>query len=191
LKKYIVFTDCHKFGADPSPNIVFPKTREEVIATNSISIGDNFDLYNAPKKEVENCRKERDEHYRIFGNSCVSGNHDLETDTKSLFKIVDDHILISHGDVLFWGMDMAMSFRSKKAGSVYLYRVWARAVSKFRTFTGAGMSEKNIMECVKAAKAVKCDVVVTGHRHCKHMIVAERDGVTVINLPRGRNEVYL
>jgi predicted phosphodiesterase len=187
--KMVIYSDIHYYGADPVPVSDMPKTYEEVIATNSVSTGDNYDVRNAAHKHVEKCRAELAEHQAIFKERYVSGNHDLEM-TNIVSKV--GNVLITHGDwYIFWDETRATEFRTQSAGQGAFSRLWKFGASQIRNITGAKMSNDEIYKAVMLAKTYGCGTIVMGHSHPAKVFDKTVNGVRVINVPRGRTEIEI
>lgn len=183
----IIYSDIHYYGADPKPVIGLPQSYEEVLATNSVSIGDNYDLRYAALDQVEQCSIDLAQHRAMFKERYVSGNHDL-TMERLLSKV--GSVLITHGDwYITWGLAQSKAFRTQSAGAGRFSRALQYLSSKFRTLTGASLSKEDLQRVVMLARINNCQTVVFGHIHCKSLISKEIEGVKIFCVPRGRTEL--
>ena len=185
-KLYTFFTDVHEGG--PCPSKV-----EWDFGPRSFYLGDNVDVrWWSPKRSILSAYERLYYFKRMFGDRFVRGNHELNMITAPDW-IKTNGILITHGDYLFWGKEMADSYRKKERSHNSL----ARRVSSFFSCTLSHwfqlpVSKKFLQRCAKVARLNGCHTVVCGHWHPKKVrTFISSDGLRVVILPRGRTDLYL
>lgn len=181
-----IYTDLHIYGIRP----YVPATLK--YDDDCYYIGDNVDLSNCPKKLIPQAEALDKEMRERSPGRYVSGNH--ERDTKGPFHIVvNNDVLLTHGDIPLWGLEKAMEYRSKKKGKSKWKRflknlIWKKAKPNGKP---TKLSKKQIERCVALANDFKCKTIIMGHRHPGVTYDKVHEGIRVIVLTRGYNELEL
>lgn len=186
--KIICFNDIHRYA----PNEIKVKLE---YGPNVYYLGDIFDLKNCRKDMVPFVREEL-RTSRFKARYYVSGNHDpLESgyDPDVMFIITNGKpVIFSHGDEVSWGREKARGFRRKSNGaSVFHRNIVVPIISWYERTIGRTPSKADIQRAVSMAKAREATTHIMGHYHPKETYDQVHDGVRIVILKRGRNEVEI
>jgi UDP-2,3-diacylglucosamine pyrophosphatase LpxH len=157
----------------------------------SYFIGDIVDLANCKKKHLEKAKQIR---WELATRSLgwVDGNHERIDLNNTVLMIHNSVIAVIavHGDFEAWGDKKAIAYRSKKHGAGWFKRnLWVRSLKVFEKFGKHKPKQKMINNLIKKAKDFEASVIICGHTHPKKTYDEVHDGVRVIVLKRGLNEV--
>lgn len=129
---------------------------------------------------------------KIFGDSHpVMGNHELEFSQRQFSFDTETKTLFTHGHQVFWSEEKINRWAKKKPGRGPIMRFLALFYSKWRMLKQPKIKDAHMDRAVELAKEFGAVTVVTGHRHPKERLYCSKDGVTLIVLPRGRNDIFL
>ncbi len=190
MKKYTIFSDYH-IGHPYAlkPNFSFSE--------NTVFLGDNFDIKNALKKDLDKItrlKKETIDNCKKGNGIILYGNHSLEpiTNRSGLFAI-RDNVLFTHGDIIQWGSKRTHFYRTfyspGKSKFYWVLLKWWRNL-----FPGniTKLSKKQIRRAVKLAKQNKCKTIVMGHFHpSKGIIDLKEEGIRIVVVQRGKAVIRL
>ena len=188
LVKYTVFTDCHNgVPVEKCPEL-FAMSSAQAKALNAYSIGDNFELKNCDKKNQLGLERSYAWHKAQFVGRFVSGNHDAQGYSNDYDAYVTQgnmRILFTHGDFPLWGNAKSMKFRNETHG-----QGWGFIQKVLANKTGS-ISNSEAAQLADYAIARGANVIISGHVHVAPKFEQVVKGVRVINLPRGKNELWL
>lgn len=151
-------------------------------------LGDVIDLKNCPKRQVDVYHGMA----RELAKTCnyLFGNHEAMGSVGVRF-IKYQNIILSHGDLEAWGEERALKFRNSPHGAGPLKRMMVAAIDEARLLIDAKLSQEHIDRACKLMRDNGCDTYICGHKHPKQRIVHEVNGMKIIVLQKGRNEVNL
>ncbi len=186
-KELVIYSDLH-IGAPT-------EIKEKIICTkNTIFLGDNFDLKNTLKNnlnEIEKLRLETIQNCRKVGGIYISGNHSLES-IKSNFYQIRESVLFLHGDVIDAGIGRANIWRKIfRKGKSKLYWLLLREYRKYFSGETSSFKKRYFERAYNLAKINKCHTIVMGHFHPKKLIDLNYNGVRIIFVPRGKSKIKL
>lgn len=186
MRKIICYNDVHEGGPHPV------KVQWD-FGKDCFYLGDNIDLSHALKADIPKLLLDLKHFARIFEGRFVRGNHELNAvDGPDWLKV--GNTLLTHGDFIFWPKKYAMHYRMKRPKGTHWLRRWLSlsGLDFLRHFLPeARLSRRLLRKMALMASKHKCSMVVTAHRHPKNVIRAEYNGIKVIVLPPGRNEVEI
>lgn len=196
MKKKIIFSDCHWNSLDAED--VRPEFGEDVIY-----IGDNHEFKNIDVKDVPMLISK----YRDFltkahmsGTRVLSGNHEVSVGNKfcwryndTIYDIQGKGVLYIHGPEITWSKNKYKKWKVKPPGMSKFKRKISCFLSKLRSKIGTRgtLSKKKLKKASDLAKEFECSTIVFGHTHPSKLIDQTYNGVRVVNVPRGRTELYL
>lgn len=185
-----VYADNHWFG--PTPSKAAPE-----YGTRVFYIGDNHEFKNILKKNYPrhlNTYQKFLKKCKETGTNVLNGNHEVSVGEELLgVKFLIDKAtstLLVHGDYpLYSDKDYEKWHTRKPCKSRRV--IWGIKIKNlFRNKKGATkLSGAKIKIFTNLAKAYQMDNVVFGHCHPRHLLVAENDGVTIYNVPRGKTKI--
>lgn len=183
---YRFITDLHLGTpiAITAPADLLEASVEKIERLNLYYLGDNIDLKRCTPKDYPYYLTAITHIRRNFIDRFVSGNHELTTN--AIYKVIDNHILITHGDFAMWGEEKSFAFRRMKPAQGY--GLISRVVELFRS---GRVSNKDELRLSEFASSHNCDTLVCGHVHVKERFDEKVFGVRVIVLPRGLSEVEI
>lgn len=151
--------------------------------------GDIVDMACCPKRDVKKLREYQASLIKKFGDYYVRGNHDLIPD-HSPHVIIGDTIF-THGHLLGKRADYWRKYENKKAGASWLKLLWVDFADDMDWIKGKLFTVKEdvVKGAINLAKFYGCKQVVMGHFHPLNDIIIEREGVRIIILKKGFNQV--
>jgi uncharacterized protein YxjI len=195
-KKRIVYCDTH-YGAPHSHKpVVFEK--------NAILNGDIFDIKNASFDQLSKIYDHMNYIIDRYGERYNLGNHELMAFFASIVRtnmsvddwrhsfFIEDGILYSHGDIFKRGFEPAMKWRlDRSPGATDTKRCLVKTGAIFREMKMySRISNSVARRAVMWAKHFDCHTVMWGHTHPVKQLEKVVDGIRLINLMRGRSEVW-
>lgn len=191
IETFYVYTDDHWFGPHAINGPTTPLDLRRLKPDSKIILlGDNFDRKNSKKNEFELCTQTMYNYYEIFGKMAVGGNHELIPFLeRPHYKY--KNVIFTHGDIL-WGEERMNEFRAKpQGGAGFIKRRMVCALDAARKLKKVKLDEREITILSQYAKKEGCDTIVIGHKHPKKKLEYSYNGVLIVVLPRGMNELTL
>jgi hypothetical protein len=182
-KQYTFYTDLHIYSIYMEMKIM-PKTQGQVLSENAYALGDIWEVKHTESNQCINMQRDFDNFKNIFKNRYVTGNHELTKDNINL--IINEHILLTHGDYPMGGTNKANSFREDKKkckGSSLIQK----AIANNHT----PISKSDEQALYDYAKYYNVDTIIVGHRHVASIFDKNINGVRIIALPRGKTVLNL
>lgn len=192
--KKVVYSDIHWGHPYEKKEI---NHREILIDKDAVFLGDNWDIGDAPLKQLERLNSEREEtikKVREIGGIYVSGNHSLVPLIYPRGDIrIDNRVLYTHGDIIDYTLEGATKRREEKTPgrnplSWNMLKI-ARAI-----YPGGGkqmIGEKYLRRAQVLAKENNCHTICLGHFHPRTLIDIKDNGVRTIVVPRGITKIEL
>lgn len=192
MKKYKVYSDCHRNGVDPLP-LNFSYQNE------TIFLGDNFEFKNLPIKKIVSAQLQYLTHItRVKKHGCVElrGNHEVSYSKGADFHLLDG-ILFSHGHHIFWSEKKIRKWEQRPAGQGFLGRLLSKRLAKLRkVFKKTSLSKKQMIKLdayadkIQKQTKTKIHTVVFGHTHPNCMITKIYNDRKYINVKRGETILW-
>lgn len=181
---YTFFVDCHIGMWNAKCEKELPKlTRDQVVAENMYSLGDNYDLHYCSKQNLSRLESLLNTSKVIFKGRHVSGNHCCQGITSDYALSPCKGILFTHGDIAEFGIAKALELRCKPRA------VKASIWKKLGYFFHGSIPDCMKDGLVQMAHSYQCKVIVAGHSHTGKIFDKVIDGVRVICLPRGKTKI--
>jgi len=189
--KITVFSDCHWHS--PTPINIEPELGFDVFY-----IGDNHEFKNIPREKINEYRDQ----YLKFLNKCattgtkiLNGNHEVNIGYKynniEVLYTKDKSTALVHFHRESWSENMVRKWHTKKAGVSKVMIAFIKIKNLITNKMGATkLKNKQIVLCHMIAKKYNVKNIVFGHTHPKHLIIEKHDGITMINVPRGKTILY-
>lgn len=117
----------------------------------------------------------------------IFGNHELIFDRNQHARV--GSIMATHGHWIFWAQSKIDKWAKKKAGRGAFMRGLAWFYSHWRMIKQPKIKDKHMDRAEALAYQWQVTMIVTGHRHPDVVIYRKRNGILVIVLPRGANEM--
>jgi hypothetical protein len=183
VKRYTFFTDVHEYGAHAM-------SVDWEYGPECFSLGDNVDLSCCRWDQFWLAWQRRRELKEKFGERYIPGNHELELGDNDFLKV--DHILMTHGDYLFWSLEHAERYRKQKPCAGF-FKYWFTKIVFGWILSQVTWPIRQIVKerAYKLAKRFECSIVVCGHWHPTKLVKLEYKGITLIVLPRGKTTLEL
>ncbi len=183
MKEFRIYSDLHKGHIyEIKPEIKFSK--------NTVSLGDNFDIGNVLRKNLNKLRKLRLEtikKIKSVGGIYISGNHSLTHH----HSVTRDGIFFLHGDVIHYGDKNSKLRRSKNPGKGKFYRAALRTWKKIKSGECNNVKNKYLKKAKDLATRNKCHTICMGHFHPRKLIDINYEGIRIIIVPRGMTKIKL
>lgn len=181
--KLKIYNDIHRYGPHELKHVL-------QYESDSYYLGDNIDLVYCKKSEVEVAKAQLDRLRQFAGDKFISGNHEGTRD--NLYQIVDNVLLI-HGDLIMESPEYIEELRGSTPprGASWFTRFWVWLYEKVTPGQPHFLWTSKIKSAASYAKALDCKTVVMGHNHPSHRYDKVVEGVRIIGLKRGYNEVDL
>lgn len=157
--------------------------------------GDIYDLACCPKKDVSRLRVKQRDLSAKFTSKFVRGNHCLlpHGPTYAIHTLNNkDRVIITHGHLLGSAkrVEKWSKYEKKSAGAGWLKLLWVDFADDMDWLKGNRPLPKDVIRsAIQMAKFNLAKYVILGHFHPLKRIDHTEDGVTVIFLPKGFNEV--
>ena len=197
-KKYDFFSDCHHGGVNPkSVKLEFGKDK--------VHLQDNVEVVRVPKRDSSAAIARYLSYVNDMvktGTHFVSDNHAGRHSKGPYFKILDGHILITHGHCL-WKDKTRKKWANKEAGSWWGQMIFSRIISRGRhLIKKTKLKDKEISKLLYFKKkaevehlaetghGVHIDTVVLGHTHPNCLIDVIVDGIRYVNVMEGKTTLY-
>jgi len=183
MKEFRIYSDLHKGHIyEIKPEIKFSK--------NTVFLGDNFDIGNVSRKNLDGLKKLRLETIRKIksvGGIYISGNHSLTTHHSA----TRDGILFLHGDIIHYGEKNSKLRRSKKPGKGSFYRAALWTWKKIKSGEHNNIRNKYLEKAKDLAMKNKCHTICLGHFHPRKLIDISYKGIRIIIVPRGMTKIKI
>lgn len=154
-------------------------------------IGDNLDMTNCKKKDVQKVQREINFWRDLYGYRFITGNHEAQRDSDTLV-VVKQGVGVMHGDDIFWGREKSLQYRRKEHGAGFLKRsLWVNALEAFENGYDRKVSEEDLVRFDSLCKHHGVPTIIVGHMHPKETFEINRNGNKLIVLKRGVNELCL
>ena len=199
MARYLIWNDIH---AGSSIGLMEPIDFLGDVVTNLfqknelydlfLSIGDNLDFAGCKKKDVAHLAAVYEDINKIRSSKFkhIDGNHE-RMDTVNNYIFHED-VVFAHGDFEKWGYEKAMNYRTKSHGASAFKRSVIIPTIEFAEKFGVNRATKKFKEAAsKLAKELGCHTYVCGHIHPKKRLDFIYDGIRIIVLPRGVNELFI
>lgn len=193
MKKYMVESDLHIGGPD---EILLDGGQG--YGPNVIRLGDNREMKQIPHDKTTQAIKDMDADHMLCVKTdtiCVTGNHELGYSymayTKILTTETGKRVLVTHGHFL-WKAKKRLKWEKRLAGNNKFLIAFSGCLSKMRNiFPKYKLSKKQIKKAIRMVRQYGCTTILFGHTHPTIKIDIEVDGIRIVNVPRGRSEVWL
>lgn len=188
MTKFIIYNDVHLYGPH-SLNVEIDTYVEGAI---TVYLGDNIDMNHVKKKDIPEAMKKLKNCWEYFAERFCPGNHELDM-VPGHRSYVTNGICFEHGDYLFWGEERRAKYMAKKKpGANWFMRMFIIATfDSLRKFWPARYDDDFKERAWARATLLTCHTIVMGHKHPTKKADFSYDGVRIIVLPRGRNELEL
>eukprot|EP00027_Filamoeba_sp_ATCC50430_P003160 CAMPEP_0168556808 /NCGR_PEP_ID=MMETSP0413-20121227/9082_1 /TAXON_ID=136452 /ORGANISM="Filamoeba nolandi, Strain NC-AS-23-1" /LENGTH=172 /DNA_ID=CAMNT_0008587783 /DNA_START=44 /DNA_END=562 /DNA_ORIENTATION=- len=160
---------------------------------NEIYLGDNIDMANCLKSEIEKAQKEHDDLKSVYQERMVTGNHSRTLPIGEYYIVNGEfgRVFCTHGDreanEEYW-----KAYRSKPKGAGFLKRTfWVPALEIFEDIYDRSIHTEIFDRMASVAKSNNCTAYICGHFHPKEVIDVMHNDVRILVLPRGRTELDL
>jgi hypothetical protein len=201
-----LINDCHEFGPHAllgSSDRIFEAITKSPYPV--AGLGDNFDIKNAKKKEVEiakihvlraaNLAYMRNVELgftslppQSLGEFWLDGNHEIGFGTGTYTLKVGDTFM-THGHIPQWSREKVHEWEEKEAGAGWLKRnLLVKSVAAFRHLVPITLPE-SVIEWIEANFTILPKRIYMGHKHPKEITVFKYKSCEIIYLPRGINDV--
>lgn len=189
-----VINDVHLRGVNPT------HTYEELALSIKSSpypvylAGDIFDFANCPTKDLSALLTEAIliiNLVKSLGGCFVLGNHECNCVPGINEIIINESILITHGDIPMWGKERSDKFRSQTPGAGWFKRnLIAKFIDSLRHLL-AVRPNKNLLDWVdeKKKQYPNLKTVIMGHSHPPATVEFVRGLVYGMIMKRGVNDV--
>lgn len=189
MKKYIVYTDCHKGAGN------YEWDGEFDYAENVRFLGDNFEFKNISKKEVAYQKWRLEEHLKKSKEAKalnVASNHgvSVERDLIQAYDILEGNILWAHGHRAVYSKEKCNKWENRKPGigSFMLMLMRMKRHSFYESKYKAPPIE--LQKKLSAyARERGASTIVVGHFHQKWD--GMHNGIRIIMCGRGRSEIKI
>ncbi len=184
--KLIIYNDTHELAT----NAIKTDVLTVAAAPNVILAGDIIDGANCKKSEVakakELIRILKDRH----GDNYIFGNHERQgTPSPNYLKI--GNAVIAHGD-LEANQDKWIDYRLKPMGASFFKRgIIVNAIEAAEKVINRKLKEDFLKNASKVAKSLSASIYICGHFHVDEVVSQDYDGIRIVTLPRGRNEIEI
>lgn len=197
VNKLNIINDLHigsKYNDDEN---AFNKLNATPVDGNTYLNGDLVDMACCPKKDVRTLRDYQVCLLNKWKNHYIKGNHDLIPD-QTAFAIhtleneSKDRVIITHGHLLGSAKRVQKwtKYEQKSAGAGKLKLIWVDFADDMDWLKGKRPLPKDVIRAaINMATLWGCKYVILGHFHPLKRIDHTEDGITVIFLPKGFNEV--
>lgn len=196
MTKFTVVNDIHigsKYCDDSeSEQKLFQLKNDGLTVLN----GDIVDLSCCPNKDVKGLKDYQKSLLLKWGDKYISGNHDLIGEQNIIQVIATksgNKVLFTHGDLVKDAKKWS-EYRYKKAGAGFLKLLWvafADTQDWVKDKINTSKLEPMFTSAATWANDYDCKYIVMGHLHPRKKIEIERDGVTIIILPKGFNTLEI
>lgn len=183
MKTYTFYADLH-IGSKYLELNILPQTKEQVENENAYDLGDSFDLKNCEPNNLNKLLQRWEKHQDLFSGRYVTGNHSCDQLHGPLDLVVDQSILLTHGDVL-WDSAKRLKFRNEKMGQGS--GLTQKLLSKFNG--NLSKSEKDTL--AQYVHNYGCSTVVIGHVHPAKLVDCFVGTIRVICCPRGKTSITI
>lgn len=186
MAKYVIYSDLH-IGSPYGMNL------EIIPDKNVVLLGDNFEMKNALREEIERVKILREKVLKRInevGGVFLDGNHELKRLNPDNFFVKKKEIIFIHGDVIEWGFKKANRKRGRHVG---LKKPYWHIMKIFRKFIldETKPREKHFWRAWKIAQVKNAKTIVIGHFHPKKTIEKIWKGIRIIFVPRGKTIIDL
>ena len=197
--KIVVYNDVHAY----SPYEIYSgiglvsAVKAEPDRANTYLIGDNTDMKNCKKSDVVAAQATRTMLKLMLPGHYLPGNHSLEPICLSPPELETVTIqvgttLLMHGDILFWGYEKAQAWRTGHApGASWFMRLMSQWLDEIRMVAPVHYNDDFYARCHEYADQHGCKTIIMGHHHPKVRLDTVHNGLRVVCLMRGRNEVEI
>lgn len=151
-------------------------------------LGDNFDYANMLVEEIPRYKLFHKFILSLPGVFEIKGNHERETVLDEC--IVLGSILLKHFDFEFWGAEKAIAYRSKPMGASNFKRKFIiPMIESYEEDRTPKLKKDFLKRAVQSAKDKNCMTIIGGHKHPVETIDIVHDGIRIVVLKRGFNEI--
>lgn len=186
--KFIIANDCHlgsKYNDDSSLYATIPNLKAD---KHTILLGDIIDLACCKEEHVDALIESRLMLKLKHGDNYISGNH--ERDIYSTFRVIGN-VFFAHGD-LEANFEKWSKYRAKGFGAGKFKRHIVSLFDKMDFIKAKRPLPKVFLDnAAEIAKRNNCDYYVCGHFHPETKRVINHNGVTIIIMPCGVNDLEL
>ncbi|MBD3313540.1 hypothetical protein GF345_03790 [Candidatus Woesearchaeota archaeon] len=182
MAHYTIYCDLHTGAPHEIPLDEFTFTK------NTVFLGDNFDLKNCLKTDLEAIIAKRQdvmERCRRTGGIYVTGNHSLD----------DNHLYDTRDGILFMHGDLAINHSAKRNTSRRMGRsriAWSYLKIYYAVVPDSIPVFNSLLRKAYAlAEENDCHTILMGHFHPMRMIEKDYKGKRIIIMPRGKNEISI
>jgi len=184
---YVIYNDIHRMSTHQISVNLLEDVQDHCV---KVYLGDNYDLKNCKKSKINTTKAlitEAKNHFDLW----ITGNHELNHEFSYFHR--SNNVIFTHGDYLMWGKERAEKYRNKPPGAGWFKRHIIIPISQiYKTVNKSYEIRDRTMErVIEMAKYHQVQYVVVGHRHPHSVIRKTKDNITLIVLPRGRNELHL
>jgi predicted phosphodiesterase len=192
--KFVFVTDLHLYAPHA---IEAPGFWDE--DPSHYSLGDMFDLKcqkrRTPQSEGMTRMRALHRFLQLYKGRFVRGNHELNRiDGPDELVVEGDtgRIVLTHGDLLFWGKGRSFLYRSQKPGANVWQRLWTGFTCGIlaRRF-GLSVKIDFLERAAEIAQRHQAGTVVCGHWHPPKLLELQHQGVRIFVLPRGKTVLHL
>lgn len=192
MEHLIIYNDNHWFSPIAISETI-DQYKVEMGSPNVYSIGDNFDLANCRKEDIEIVKAYREKFAKY--QNYADGNHEVTSKLNVIFpyQYKDKRIVLAHGDFEAWGYQRAIDFRSKPPGASWMKRLFIKPYNEvYDDLINSKIHQDFLDRAEISARPYAANFFICGHKHPQEIKTATtRNGVKVIVLPRGRNIIDL
>lgn len=185
-----IANDIHLFGPHSFENTE-PSFLMSALDSDWWYLGDIVDLVYCKKKDVKIATEVRDYLMNSRVGHYITGNHEMSYENMS--RIIQDGVLLIHGDRVFDTDEHMDKYRSGKeeAGSNWFVRALVWAYETVCRGQPKILWNYKVPRAAEYAKDFNCHTVIMGHVHPRERFDEVIDGVRVVILERGYNEVEI
>ena len=192
MKKYIIYTDLHRYAAHEIKEYDVDYLIENY-SKNTILTGDILDAHNVSKHKVKRLRKDQERLKEVYGVQWIYGNHlCCKPDN---YYIVRDNVVFLHYHTVAWPAKKVLEWEEKKAGKGKFSRAFYRIYKVWITGANRNLDKKYKMKVeekekiVKLCKRIGVDTACGGHHHAVMDEVYK--GIRIVVCKRGKTEIEL
>lgn len=189
--KITVFSDCHWNG--PTPVNV-----ESKLGADIFYIGDNHEFKNIPKEKIAYFR---DQYLKFLqkckttGTNILNGNHEVnigyQYNNIEVLITTDKSTALVHFHRESWSKKSVKKWHEMSPGKSKKAIFMIKVKNLIRNKSGASkLKNKQIKICNNIAAKYNVQNVVFGHTHPKKLIIETHNGITMVNVPRGKTILY-
>ena len=194
MTKFIIYNDCH-IGSDYCDDqSLLAQILSEPASDYTIYNGDVIDLACCPKDKVAKYETILNAIERSNIDNFTTGNHErCGSRNLYLIKTTPDgkKVLFTHGDV-FMDWKKWEKYRSKPKGAGFLKRKLVSILDDMDWIKGNRPVPESFYEkAYEKAKRHNCNYVICGHLHPLKTQSKIKGDITIMVLPKGRNEVWI